>query len=108
MTTESRQTFLYKLDANCRDFLPACVDSQASDCMRDHFSYLKKLHEKGDILLFGLTLNPDPSAIGLCVFYAESEAQARSIMDNDPLVAQGLAQGTLYPFRVTLHAPKLR
>jgi hypothetical protein len=47
-------------------------------------------------------LNPDPSAVSLCVFYADSEAHAQSIMNDDPLVSRGLARGSLYPFRVAL------
>ena len=70
MTTDKRKTFLYTLDADCADFLPGCVNATAS--FSEHFTYLKQLHGKGDIVLFGLTLNPDPSALGLCVFYADS------------------------------------
>ena len=102
MSSDTRAAFLYKLEANCTDLQSQGGSPSAPDVMREHFAYLKQLHGKGDIVLFGLTLNPDPSAIGLCVFYADSEAQARSIMDNDPFIAKGVARGTLYPFRVAL------
>jgi uncharacterized protein YciI len=102
MANECRRTFLYKLDAPCADLLPEAAG--AVDCMREHFAYLKQLHEEGDIALFGLTLNPDPSAVSICVFYADSEAQAQSIMNNDPFIARGLAQGTVFPFHIALQA----
>jgi uncharacterized protein YciI len=106
MASDSRRTFLYKLDANCTDLLPQTAGSTAADCMREHFAYLKELHERGDIILFGLTLNPDPSAVSLCVFYADSEAQAQSILANDPFVSRGLARGTLFPFHIALQGER--
>jgi uncharacterized protein YciI len=107
MTIDSRRTFLYKLDAQCEHLLSEGAASGTADCMREHFAYLKQLHEQGKIVLFGLTLNPDPSALSLCVFYADSEAHAQSIMNNDPFVSRGLARGTLYPFRVALQGERV-
>ncbi|HWY44641.1 MAG TPA: YciI family protein [Candidatus Sulfotelmatobacter sp.] len=107
MSAHDRPTFLYKLETACQDLLAPNSNADASSVLRDHFDYLKRFHEQGDIVLFGLTLNPDPLAVGFCVFHALSEAAARSIMENDPLIAKGLAQGTLYPFYIALQGPCL-
>jgi uncharacterized protein YciI len=39
------------------------------------------------------------SSFGLVVFDADSEEEAREIMENDPAVANGLMTATLYPFK---------
>ena len=105
MLSHDRLTFLYKLESACKDLLAPDSTAEASVVLRDHFDYLKRLHEQGNVVLFGLTLNPDPLAVGLCVFHAQSEPAARSIMENDPLIAKGMAHGTLYPFHAALQGP---
>ena len=102
MSSDTRPTFLYKLESACGDLLSSDPNSAAPAVMREHFDYLKHLHERGDVVLFGLTMNSDPIAFGFCVFHATSEAEARSIMENDPFVAKGVAHGTLYPFHISL------
>jgi uncharacterized protein len=102
MADQNLPTFLYKLEAGCGDLLARDSNAVAPSVLRDHFDYLKRLHEQGDIVLFGLTLSPDPYAVGFCVFHAPSEAAARSVMENDPFVAKGVARGTVYPFHVAL------
>ena len=37
---------------------------------------------------------------GLVIFKADSEAEARQIMENDPAVKHGVMRATLYPYRV--------
>ena len=102
MSGDTRHAFLYKLEAACSDVPGADLNSADPHVLREHFDYLKRLHERGDIVLFGLTLNPDPAAISLCVFRANSEEAALSIMENDPFIAKGVARGALFPFHIAL------
>jgi uncharacterized protein len=68
----------------------------------EHFAYLQGLVEAGVVLLAGRTLNSDVSAFGIVILLAESESEARRIMDNNPAVAQGVMRAELFPYRVAL------
>jgi uncharacterized protein YciI len=66
----------------------------------EHFNYLKALTDKGVVLVFGRTQNSDASTFGLCIFRAESDEAARSIMNNDPAVAKGVMRAELFPYKI--------
>ena len=68
----------------------------------EHFAYLQDLTAKGRIILVGRTLNTDENTMGLAIFRAESEDEARRIMNDDPAVKKGIMSATLYPFKVVL------
>jgi len=107
MSDDTRPVFLYKLEAACGDVPGSELNSLGPCVLREHFDYLKRLYERGDIVLFGLTLNQDSPAISLCVFRANSEEAARCIMENDPFIAKGVVRGALFPFHIALqeHSP---
>jgi uncharacterized protein YciI len=67
-----------------------------------HFAYLKDLTEKGVMILMGRTQNNDESTFGIAIFEAEDEAAARTIMEHDPAVKNGIMTATLYPYKVAL------
>ena len=67
-----------------------------------HFEYLKGHQKQGILILAGRTLNIDESSFGIVIFNAESEEQARMIMESDPAVVEGVMQAELYPYRVAL------
>jgi uncharacterized protein YciI len=67
-----------------------------------HFAYLKDLTEKGVMVLMGRTQNNDETTFGIAIFEAENENAARSIMENDPAVKNGIMTATLYPYKVAL------
>jgi uncharacterized protein YciI len=75
------------------------TDEEAS-ILSEHFRYLKSLTEQGVVLVFGRTQNNDPSTFGITIFRAESEDEARSIMNNDPAVKSGIMQAELFPYKV--------
>src|SRR2546426_9551548 len=54
-----------------------------------HFAYLKSLTERGTVLLVWRTQNPDPTAFGIHILLASSEAEARRLIDDDPAVGEG-------------------
>jgi uncharacterized protein YciI len=58
-----------------------------------HFEYLAALHGTGQLFLAGPTLGPVNT--GICVFRATEESKARRIMEGDPVLARGVAEGEL-------------
>ena len=71
-----------------------------------HFEHLSKLTTEGVCCLVGRTQNNDEKTIGLCVFRALNEAEARRIMQSDPAVVDGVMTAELFPFKIALwHNP---
>jgi uncharacterized protein YciI len=75
---------------------------EEAETVSRHFAYLSDLTDKGVMILVGRTQNNDESTIGIAIFEAENESAARMIMENDPAVAGGVMQATLYPYKVAL------
>jgi uncharacterized protein YciI len=67
--------------------------------MSAHFEYLKRLLDEGRLILAGPSLDP---VFGVIVLEAESEEEARRLIDADPSVAAGLQTPELSPFRASL------
>jgi uncharacterized protein YciI len=65
-----------------------------------HFERFQRLLEDGVIILVGPTLGKVNT--GIAIFEAPDEAAARTLMDEDPVIAGGFARGELRPFRVSL------
>jgi uncharacterized protein len=72
---------------------------EEDEVMRAHFEYLEGLLEAGRLILAGPSLEPP---FGVIVFEAESEEEARRLIDGDPSVAAGLQTPELHPFRASL------
>lgn len=72
------------------------------DVISRHFSYLSDLTDKGVMILVGRTQNNDESTIGIAIFEAVDESAARSLMQNDPAVAEGVMTAELFPYQVAL------
>ena len=54
------------------------------------------------MLMVGRTQTTTPDTIGLAVFLAKDEAEARSIMQSDPAVKEGVMRAELFPYRIAL------
>ena len=68
-----------------------------------HFRRLKQLHKEGKVILAGRTLNEsDPSQFGVVVLEANSEAEARKLMEEDDAVKEKIMTAQLFPFSVAL------
>jgi uncharacterized protein len=67
-----------------------------------HFAYLQDLTKKGVMILMGRTQNNDESTFGICIFEAEDESAARTIMESDPAVGAGVMRAELYPYKIAL------
>jgi uncharacterized protein YciI len=65
-----------------------------------HFERFKRLLADGVIVLVGPTLGPHNT--GIAIFEADDEEEARRLMNEDPVIAGGYAEGELRPFRISL------
>ena len=83
-----------------RDNFAATMTDEEKAVWGEHFERLQKLHADGVMILVGPTLGPINT--GIAVFEAPDEDAARKIMEEDPVVSSGMAQGELRPFRVAL------
>jgi uncharacterized protein YciI len=96
------QEFLYKLQLVREDMLQTGPNDTEHAAVAEHFAYLQDLNAKGVIIFVGRTLTTDKDTMGLAVFRAQSEDEARQIMKGDPVVKKGVMTATLYPFKVIM------
>ncbi len=98
--------FVYLLEPT-RPEMPEQPTENEQAVVREHFDHLTRMLENGRLILAGRTLSPG-SVLGMVVFEAESEDEARQTMANDPAVAKGVMRATLHPYRVALARGRLR
>ncbi len=67
-----------------------------------HFVRLQQLLAEASLVLAGRTLIQNPEGFGIVIFTAESEQEARRIMESDDAVKEGIMTAQLFPFRVAL------
>jgi uncharacterized protein YciI len=65
-----------------------------------HFDRLRRLMDEGVMIAVGPTLGRINT--GIAIFEAPDEEAARKIIDDDPVVKGGFANGELRPFRLSL------
>ena len=94
--------YLYRLQPERKDMLTSGPTEMESRIVSEHFSYLMKLTKAGTVFLAGRTLNTDPDSFGIVIFRAESETEARKIMENDPAVQGGVMIARLFPYGIAL------
>lgn len=98
--------FIYRIKPTRADMLKTGPTDTEAAVVGQHFEYLKKLTDKGIVLMAGRTLSEDENTFGIVIFEAESDMAANSIMLNDPAVTQGVMRAELWPFRVVLWSGK--
>ena len=55
------------------------------------------------VFLTGRTLDPGQGVFGIVILRADSDDEARALMDNDPGMRQGLMRAELFPYRIALY-----
>ena len=70
--------------------------------VEEHFNRLKKMLEEGSLVLAGRTLNMDPEGLGIVIFKAGTEEEAKEIAANDPAVKAGIMSAKVFPYRTAL------
>ena len=92
--------YLYIIQPERLSMLTEEPTSHERETMAKHFAYLHQLTEQGILILAGRTLNNNVDTIGIAIINALSKEEARTIVDNDPAVSQGVMNARLYPYRV--------
>lgn len=76
------------------------MTAEESAVWEEHFQRYLHLLEEGTLILAGPTLGSVNT--GIFIFEAPDESAARKIMDDDPVILGGFAEGELHPFRVSI------
>jgi uncharacterized protein len=99
---DERPTYLYRLEVTRPEMVTEGPTAAEQATLAEHFAYLRHLTLAGVVLLAGRTLTSDPLPFGLVIFFADSEARARELMNEDPAVRDGLMRAELFPYRIAL------
>ena len=99
---DSAQQYLYKIQPVRPAMLTDSPTPEEEAITAQHFAYLQDLTQKGVVILAGRTTNDDYSSFGIIIFQAESEAAARQIVEDDPVVKNRVMRAELYPYRIAL------
>lgn len=83
-----------------REALATNPTPEEDEAVNRHFRRLQSMVNDGQLVLAGRTLEEIP--FGIVIFEADSEAEARAIMEGDPAVQAGVMTATLHPYRVAL------
>jgi uncharacterized protein len=96
--------FLYVLRPTRLEMVTEGPTEREAASVAAHFAYLQDLTGQGVMRLVGRTQNNDERTIGIAVFRAADEAEARAIMQGDPAVRDGVMSAELFPFRIALES----
>ncbi len=82
------------------NFVETMSEEEAAIMRDQHFPYLARLDAQGTMILAGPTFGPGMND-GVTVIEADTEDDARAIMESDPAITSGLMTGELRPMRVS-------
>lgn len=71
-----------------------------NEAVGKHFAKLQKLQKEGKLILAGRTLVKE--SMGVIILEAESEAEARKVMEDDDAIKAGIMSAELLPFQTSL------
>jgi uncharacterized protein len=82
-----RQQFIYFIEP-ARPDMPLNATEEEQAIVGQHFQYLKGQLEARNLILAGRTM--EPPFIGIAIFEADDEADAKRFAASDPAIAQGV------------------
>jgi uncharacterized protein YciI len=91
--------WIYFIHAPRENFAETMTEEEIA-VWSEHFERFQRLLAEGVIVLVGPTLGATNT--GIAIFEAPDEESARRLMDEDPVIAGGYAEGELRPFRISL------
>ena len=94
--------YLYKIQPTRIGMLSEGPTPEEAAIVSQHFDYLSRLVDQAVVVLAGRTLTTDERSFGIIIFRAESDVEARSVVENDPAVKAGVMRAELYPYRIAL------
>jgi len=98
------QEWLYVLKVTRLEMLTEGATEEEDRVVSDHYNHLKQLLEEDVVVLMGRSTNNDEDTMGLVIFRAESESEAKRIMASDPAISNGVMSAKLHPYRIALMA----
>jgi uncharacterized protein YciI len=92
--------FIYLIHPLRHEFFenPTPLEEEAVEA---HFQYLQQAVDEGIVLLAGPCLD---ETFGVVIFKAESEAEARAFMLDDPSVKSNVMMAELHPMNISLRS----
>ncbi len=97
--------YLYVIRPTRPEMLSDGMTEAERNTVAAHFEYLQGLADRGVVRIAGRTLDTGEQTIGLVVFMAEFETQARRLVDEDPAVRESVMTAELFPFRIAIERP---
>lgn len=90
----------YKIAANW--------DAEAEKIGMEHYNQLLKMKNEGVVVLAGRMQIPinDPNMMGLIIFYAKDEQEAKEFMMRDPAVKSNIMLAKVYPYSIAVSSCK--
>jgi len=96
--------FLYTTHATRETMVIDGPTPEEEAVLEKHFQYMKEMTAAGVVHLAGRTLNKEVKAFGLVVLHADSEEEARKVMENDPGIKLGVMWAELLPFKQNVYS----
>jgi|SRR5215208_6416802 len=83
-----------------RENFAATMTEEEQEVWGDHLERFQRMLAEGALILAGPTLGKINT--GIAIIEARDEEAARTLMEEDPVIAGGYARGELRPFRAAL------
>lgn len=96
------QQYLYILRLATRLHDDAAWTEADKAAVSRHFQHLKAATAAGRVILAGRTTESGDKTMGLVIFEAANDDEARRFMESDPSVMVGVMTATLHPYAVAL------
>lgn len=98
----ARRQYLYVLRVAPPFQKEAAWTDAENAAVSKHFDRLAKATTAGQVILARRTGEALDKTIGLVIFEADGDAEAKAFMDADPAIVAGLMTATLHPYAVAL------
>ena len=95
-------TYIYKIRPVRSDMLATGPTDAETAILGEHFEYLEKLTNEGQVYMAGRTQTEDDKTFGIVVFSADSDEAAKQLTVSDPAIRSGVMSYELYPFGIAL------
>jgi uncharacterized protein YciI len=97
-----KDVYMYTLEPT----RPAMLTDGATDDEKvlaaRHWAYSQELLARGNVIFAGRTMVRTPDSFAIVVIRADSEEDARAMMEGDPAVRGGMFRARLFPYQPML------
>ena len=96
------KTFLYLVRLDARFHNNASWTSRERELVKEHFLYLQRATEAGQVIMAGRTDEAFDKTFGLVIFEAVDQGAAQAFMAADPAIAMGVMTASLHPYSIAM------